>query len=110
MLPAAVFAVNRGSSNFSRYLVELPEVKLPKPTSRIHLDKPRELSPYGLILTPVTYLIGIPGIWSVGVHGQSEYDGRYFMFVYFGIFVVTFLVFPVQRRSAWCHSVEKSGA
>ncbi len=72
--------------------------------------KARELSPYVLILIPVTYLIGILGIWSVGIQGQSEYDGRYFMFVYFAICVVTFLVFLVQSRGARSHSMEKSGA
>lgn len=62
--------------------------------------KARELSPYVLILIPVTYLIGILGIWSVGIQGQSEYYGRYLMFVYFAICTVTFLIFLVQRRAA----------
>ena len=60
----------------------------------------RELSPYVLILIPVIYLIGLMGIWSVGIHGQSEYNGRYLMFVYFGICVATFVFFVVQKRNS----------
>jgi hypothetical protein len=57
----------------------------------------RQLSPYVLLLIPVAYLLGILGIWSVGIHGQSAYLGRYFLFVYFGICVATFLIFLFQK-------------
>jgi len=61
--------------------------------------KARELSPYVLILIPVTYLVGILGIRSVGIQGQSEYYGQYFMFVYFGICTLTFFVFLFQWKA-----------
>jgi hypothetical protein len=37
------------------------------------------------------------GIGVAGVHGQSAFSGRYFMFVYFAVCVVTVAVFLVQR-------------
>ncbi len=61
--------------------------------------KARHLSPYVLILIPLTYLIGIIGVWSCGIHGQSAYNGRYFMFIYFGICVLTFIYFMYQKYS-----------
>lgn len=61
--------------------------------------KARELSPYVLILIPLTYLLGVIGIWSGGVHGQSAFEGQYFMLVYLGICIVTFLVFQFQKRT-----------
>ncbi|MEI6386350.1 MAG: hypothetical protein WCQ50_06935 [Spirochaetota bacterium] len=45
--------------------------------------KARELSPYVLIIIPLSYILGLIGINSGGVHGQEAFDGRYFMMVYF---------------------------
>lgn len=62
--------------------------------------KARELSPYVLIIIPLTYLLGIIGILSGNVHTQSAFEGKYFMAVYFGICVVAFIIFVIQRRAS----------
>ena len=59
--------------------------------------KARELSPFVLAIIPATYLLGMIGIGVAGVHGQSTFSGRYLMFVYFAVCVVTVAVFLVQR-------------
>ena len=59
--------------------------------------KARELSPFVLAIIPATYLLGMIGIGVAGVHGQSAFSGRYLMFVYFAVCVVTVAVFLVQR-------------
>ena len=59
--------------------------------------KARELSPYVLAIIPATYLLGMIGIGVAGVHGQSAFSGRYLMFVYFAVCIVTVTVFLVQR-------------
>jgi hypothetical protein len=61
--------------------------------------KARELSPYVLIIIPLAYLLGLIGIWSGGVHGQAAFEGKYFMLVYFGVCVITFIGFLIQRSS-----------
>ena len=62
--------------------------------------KARELSPYVLIIIPLAYLLGLIGIWFGGVHGQAAFEGKYFMLAYFGVCVLTFFSFLIQR-SAW---------
>lgn len=57
----------------------------------------RELSPYVLIIIPLTYVVGLQGIWSGGVRGTAAYEGQYFMFAYFAVCIVTFGAFMVQR-------------
>jgi hypothetical protein len=59
--------------------------------------KARELSPYILILIPLTYALGLIGIYSGGVHGQAAFEGKYFMLVYFAICILTFITFMVQK-------------
>jgi hypothetical protein len=61
--------------------------------------KARELSPYVLIMIPLTYLLGLIGIWSGGVHGQAAFEGKYFMLAYFGVCVITFIAFLIQRNA-----------
>jgi len=61
--------------------------------------KARELSPYVLIMIPLTYLLGLVGIWSGGVHGQAAFEGKYFMLAYFGVCVITFIMFLIQRSA-----------
>ena len=61
--------------------------------------KARELSPYVLILVPSAYLLGLMGIWSGHVHAHAAFKGRYFMFVYFGICVLAFGIFLVQKAA-----------
>ena len=62
--------------------------------------KARELSPYVLIIIPLSYLFGLIGIRSGGVHGQAAYEGRYFMIVYLCVCLATFIAFQVQRRKS----------
>jgi hypothetical protein len=57
----------------------------------------RELSPYVLIIIPLTYLLGLVGISAAHVHAQAAFEGKYFMMVYFAICVITFIMFLVQR-------------
>lgn len=59
--------------------------------------KARELSPYVLIMIPLTYLLGLIGIWSGNVHGQAAFEGKYFMLVYFSICIITFVTFQFQK-------------
>jgi hypothetical protein len=59
--------------------------------------KARELSPYILIIIPLTYLLGLIGIWSGGVQGQAAFEGKYFMAAYFGVCILTFITFMVQK-------------
>lgn len=59
--------------------------------------KARELSPYMLIIIPIAYLLGIVGIKISKVHMQSAFEGKYFMMVYLGICIITFIVFLIQR-------------
>jgi hypothetical protein len=61
--------------------------------------KAREISPYVLIMVPLTYLLGLIGIWSGGVHGQAAFEGKYFMLAYFGVCVITFIAFLIQRSA-----------
>ena len=60
--------------------------------------KAREISPYVLIMIPLTYLLGLIGIWSGNVHGQAAFEGKYFMLVYFGVCILTFITFLYQKR------------
>jgi hypothetical protein len=59
--------------------------------------KARELSPYMLIIIPLTYLLGLIGIWSGKVHGQADFEGKYFMLAYLGICILTFMSFQLQK-------------
>ena len=61
--------------------------------------KARELSPYILILIPLTYLLGLLGIWSGNVFGQAAFQGKYFLLVYFGICIITFIIFQFQKMN-----------
>ena len=60
-------------------------------------QKARHLSPHALILIPVIYLLGWAGIWSNGVHGQAEFNGKYLLFIYFAVCLVTYAYFLVIR-------------
>jgi len=61
-------------------------------------QKARHLSPYVLISIPLIYLLGLAGIWSGGIHAQAQFNGRYFLFLYFFICIVTFIHFIVRKR------------
>jgi hypothetical protein len=57
----------------------------------------KQLSPYVLLIIPLTYLLGMIGIAVSRVHMQAAFEGKYFMVAYFAICVVTFAVFLVRR-------------
>ena len=61
--------------------------------------KARELSPYILILIPLTYLLGLLGIWSGNLFGKAAFQGKYFLLVYFGICIITFIIFQFQKMN-----------
>ncbi len=61
--------------------------------------KARQLSPYVLIMIPLTYLLGLIGIWSGNVHGQAAFEGKYFMLAYFSVCIITFIVFQFQKKT-----------
>lgn len=60
----------------------------------------REITPYVLIIIPITYLLGIAGIKIAGVQMQAAFSGQYFMFAYLALCVITFIVFRIQRYAA----------
>lgn len=60
--------------------------------------KARELSPFILALIPAAYLLGLIGIWSGGINGQADFEGRYFMLVYFTVCVGTVIAYLIQRK------------
>lgn len=57
----------------------------------------REISPYVVIIIPLTYFLGIVGIRFSQVHMQAAFDGQYFMFAYLALCVITFISFLIQR-------------
>ncbi len=59
--------------------------------------KARELAPDILILIPLVYLLGTVAILSGGFHPQAAFEGKYFMMVYFGICLITFMIFQYQK-------------
>jgi hypothetical protein len=59
--------------------------------------KARELSPYVLIIIPLTYLLGLIGIRSGNVHGQSAFEGQTFMLAYLGVCIITSIVSQFQK-------------
>jgi len=65
--------------------------------------KAKELSPYILILIPLAYTLWLIGISTSGVIASSSFYGKYFMFVYFGICIITFINFLIQKRESKQH-------
>ena len=57
----------------------------------------RHLAPHALIIVPVVYLVGWLGIRSAGVQGESAYEGRYLLFVYFAVCLGGFAAFLALR-------------
>ena len=57
----------------------------------------RHLSPHVLILIPAVYLLGWAGIWSNGIHGQAAFNGKYLMFIYFAVCLITYAYFLIIR-------------
>ena len=56
------------------------------------------LTPYVLALIPISYLLGLIGIWSNGIHGSSAYAGRHVLYVYFAICILTLIYFGISRK------------
>lgn len=61
--------------------------------------KARELSPYVLGLIPTAYLLGLVGVWSNGVFAEAKFYGRYFMYAYFAVCLITLAHFWFRNRS-----------
>lgn len=61
-------------------------------------QKARHLSPYVLIAIPLIYLLGLAGIWSSGIHAQAQFNGKYFLFLYFFVCIAAFIHFIVRKR------------
>lgn len=61
--------------------------------------KAPELSPYILIIIPLVYLFGLLGIRLNNVHAQAAFEGRYFMFGYFALCIITFILFLIKKQS-----------
>lgn len=57
-----------------------------------------ELSPYVLALIPASYLLGLIGIWSNGIHGTSAYGGKYILYIYFAICIATLVNYAFDKR------------
>ena len=51
-------------------------------------------------LIPASYLLGLTGIWSNGIHGTSAYGGRYLLSIYFVIYIGTVAYFAYKRRQS----------
>ena len=51
--------------------------------------KAKDLSIYILALIPLSYLLGVIGMRFAGITPQSDFLGRFFMFVYLGVCVLT---------------------
>lgn len=61
----------------------------------------RKLAPYILIIIPTVYLLGAIGIKINGVEPEAEFNGRYFMLIYFAICIVTFAMFLIQKKKQY---------
>lgn len=61
--------------------------------------KARELFPYVLIIIPLTYLLGLIGIRSGNVHGQSAFEGQTFMLAYLSVCILAFIIFQIQKMT-----------
>lgn len=64
--------------------------------------KARKLSPYILILIPLTYLLGLIGIWINKIHAQAAFEGQYFMYGYFTVCIITFVLFLFFKKCSSC--------
>lgn len=60
--------------------------------------KAKYLSPYILAIIPFSYLIGLIGLRVSGVTAMSAFEGRYFMYAYFAVCVITLLIFLYRRN------------
>ncbi len=59
--------------------------------------KAKHLSPYVLGIIPFAYLIGIVGLRVSGISPQSDFDGKYFMIIYLGVCLLTFVLFAYNK-------------
>lgn len=62
------------------------------------VHKARELSPYILIIIPLTYLLGVILIKGHELRLTEPFLGRYGMYGYFIVCIMTFFVFLIQKR------------
>lgn len=66
--------------------------------------KAKALSKYVLLLIPCAYAVGIVGMRISDVTPQAAFLGRYFMFVYFGVCLATFVFSTYLWRSTTANS------
>lgn len=59
--------------------------------------KAKNLSPYVLGIIPVAYLLGIVGLRTSEITPTAEFDGKYFMLVYFGICIITLGIYLIRK-------------
>lgn len=73
--------------------------------------KARELSPYVLVIIPLTYLFGLIGIWSNHVYAKSAFEGQYFMYIYFAVCIIAFgaFLFTKQCSLKQCSLLKSKG-
>jgi hypothetical protein len=55
-----------------------------------------QLAAWVLLAVPCAYALGMAGIRTAGVRREAAFLGRYFMIVYLGVCVITFLVSRFQ--------------
>ena len=60
--------------------------------------KARNLSPYVLGIIPLVYFFGIIVLRLVSVFPESSFNGKYFMLSYFGVCVLTFINFMINKK------------
>ena len=60
--------------------------------------KARNLSPYILGIIPLVYFFGIIVLRLVGVFPESTFNGKYFMLTYFGVCILTFINFMINKN------------
>lgn len=61
--------------------------------------KAKKITPYVIILIPLTYLLGIIAIKTAGIQKAAEFNGQYFMLGYLAACVITYLSFVYKNYS-----------
>lgn len=61
--------------------------------------KAKELAQYVVGIIPLAYGLGIAGIRLNGISMESEFNGQYMMYLYFGICILSFIYGQVIRMN-----------
>jgi hypothetical protein len=59
--------------------------------------KAKEITPYVLLIIPLSYLIGLIGLRLSGITPASAFEGKYFMYVYFATCIITSGIFFYRK-------------